>query len=330
LQVSECLEKAGEFQRASRLQSQLLSDSVSTLGADNPVTMSLRNSLAKSLIGQNGRDFERAELLLNDNIAAAERLNETKLIVRAKVALAAARADRGMYEEAVKDFVSIMEDLPKDLDVFERIRVRSELAHVLIECGDEKLSEQVLKASAADVADTDGVRAIAVKASLAFGIAKVFAFENPDKARESLAEPPGLEVIPSSNLRQLALILSQSVNDNDESWDRHIELTIKEHQQKFGQSEPIVDAQLTVSIAMRLLKKGEIEQGRALLEKVKVNLDSLHHNNGMLYAVVLELLAKHLEPGDARASAYEEKANEIRQSADRAIEAWKKSGADED
>jgi tetratricopeptide (TPR) repeat protein len=54
LQVSECFKKAGKFQEACALQSRLLAESVSTLGADDPVTMSLRHSLAKSLIEQHG------------------------------------------------------------------------------------------------------------------------------------------------------------------------------------------------------------------------------------------------------------------------------------
>jgi tetratricopeptide (TPR) repeat protein len=300
--------------------------------------MSLRNSLAKSLIEQHGNQFERAEMLLQDNIEAAERTGKSDLIVRAKVALATARGERGMYEEAVGDFRSIMKNLPEDLDVSEKIRLRNELAHVLMECGDAEVSEQVIQAAAEDVESTEGVRAIASKAALAFGIASVFAFEDQDKARAALEEcyshleslPPGLEVIPSSHLRHLALMLDQSADDADERWETHAEQTSREHQRKFGQARPTLEAQFTVSRAMHLIENGEVEQGRTLLEKVKENLESRDHNTGMLYAAVLGLLADHLDPGDPRASEYEDRANKIRSSAERAIEVWKGGDPDED
>jgi tetratricopeptide (TPR) repeat protein len=277
-------------------------------------------------------------MLLQDNIEAAERSGKSELIVRAKVALAAARGDRGMYEESVRDFRSILENLPEDVNVFEKIRLRNDLAHVLMQCGDAELSEQVIQAAAADVDSIHGVRAIASKASLAFGIASVFAFEDQEKARASLEEcysyleslPPGLEVIPSSNLRYLALILDQSADDANERWETHVELTSKEHQQKFGQSKPTLEAQFALSRAIHLLENGDFEEGRTILEKVRENLESRDHNTGMLYATVLKVLADHLDPGDPRASEYEDRANKIRSSAERAIEAWKAGGAEED
>jgi tetratricopeptide (TPR) repeat protein len=323
---ADCLSKLGRLDSANQKRQEALAVAAARLGEDHGRVMNIRDALAFGLLESEIYSFEKAESLLDQNLAFAKRHGQADGIAEAVLSLAKAHRQRGKYDEAVEGVREILRVYDGEVGPRMRVKMLREMSSILSECGLPDAAAKKLNDALKEAKQLPGPSGLVAQIGLLAGIANLLAEKDPEDARRALTEcydllvelPAGVEPVSMKELQLLSLIL----NGEDGSAKEGESITSKrleELEREAGHSGVMHRVHLLREKAQYQKQAGDTNGAIELLLKSKSLLEQRFRHQTTLYGAVVSELADLLPPGNANADEYREKAEQIFQRAQAAV-----------
>jgi tetratricopeptide (TPR) repeat protein len=303
-------EAAGYFDKATRQREHALARAIKKHGENSAAAINVRQKAAEALLSFG--KFERAEMLLQTNIAFARENAVPEHLVSATIDLAKAYQDFGLYREATLLLDGVREELGDELAPELKIALAEALALGYAGRGATQRAVSLLEKALMEACKIDGVRGIRQQASLHKMLASTLASQDPARAQEHLRNLYELldhfrpEDAPFSN--EEVQMTSLKIDSEDADPKKGVVLYNKllaQFERSNGERRGFVKAQLMLRQARYMQKAGDTTDACEVLESARQLLEQRGRTQTTLYGFVLSKLVELLPSYDERVPLYQ-------------------------